>query len=266
MGMMEMCLPKDTLLRVMLETIGLLTVWIVAGTLFYTYCDEDWTPLYAFFFSVNVGLGVGYGEFMPTRDTTKYFTSFYCMLGTSIAMGGLALFFEALTTRAKAATFTSPTLCSCCQGKFRMKWDDVRLAILFAAYAAAVAVGCWIGFEYEGYTDFADALLFSVRASPPPPPLLVAVARSPTERRKRAPTLPPDVPVSPTAESMRRASAGMEEQSERTRADWRWSTDGTRGMCSRVFGRGFAATPPPSPRAGSPTALALPLSHSSRRR
>merc|ERR1719502_2205665 len=82
------------------------------------------------------------------------------MLGTSIVMGGLAVLFEALQTSAKQSSFSEPVHMSFCG--VRVKLQDVRLGIFFLLYFLAVAGGVWIGFQYEGYTDFADALLFTV--------------------------------------------------------------------------------------------------------
>ena len=68
---------------------ALLVVWLVSGATFFCYCDVGWTPLYAWFFAVNAGLGVGYGDKMPTIDSTKYFTVAFSLVGTSLIMGGL---------------------------------------------------------------------------------------------------------------------------------------------------------------------------------
>lgn len=43
-----------------------------------------------------------------------------------------------------------------------MRYDDLRLLLFGTGYAVMLGVGIWIGYEYEGYTDFADALLFAV--------------------------------------------------------------------------------------------------------
>ena len=49
-------------------------------------------------------------------------------------------------------------------GRFelRIEYGTMRLAVLAAAYVALLAVGVWVGFAFEHYTDFADALLFAV--------------------------------------------------------------------------------------------------------
>ena len=152
-----------TAMEVAVLDVGLIIVaWLGSGMAFYYFCDEGWTPAYSVFFAVNVGLGVGYGEFMPTRPATKYFTSFYCLVGTSVVMGGLAVLFTGLQTKAKQASFTEPRHLKICGGYVEMKYRDIAFLVYFLLYAALIAVGIWIGYEYEGYTDFADALLFTV--------------------------------------------------------------------------------------------------------
>jgi len=152
-----------TAMEIAVLDVGLIIVaWLGSGMAFYYFCDEGWTPAYSVFFAVNVGLGVGYGEFMPTRPATKYFTSFYCLVGTSVVMGGLAVLFTGLQTKAKQASFTEPRHLKICGGYVEMKYRDIAFLVYFLLYAALIAVGIWIGYEYEGYTDFADALLFTV--------------------------------------------------------------------------------------------------------
>ena len=78
--------------------IGLLfAAWLASGVAFYYYCDEDWSLDYAIFFAINAGLGVGYGDYVPDRPVTKVFTVAFSVVGTSLIMGGLGIFFEMLT-------------------------------------------------------------------------------------------------------------------------------------------------------------------------
>ena len=143
--------------------IGLLfAAWLAAGVSFYYYCDEDWSLDYAVFFAVNAGLGVGYGDYVPDRPVTKVFTVCFSVVGTSLIMGGLGIFFEMLTTQAKAHSFERRRTVRVCGGRVALAYADLRLLLLGALYAACLLVGVWIGFEFQGYDDFADALLFSV--------------------------------------------------------------------------------------------------------
>ena len=99
-----------TAMEVAVLDVGLIIVaWLGSGMAFYYFCDEGWTPAYSVFFAVNVGLGVGYGEFMPTRPATKYFTSFYCLVGTSVVMGGLAVLF---TCTSRLLNEAAPIVCA----------------------------------------------------------------------------------------------------------------------------------------------------------
>ena len=164
---------RSSMMHAAVDVGSVFVVWLMASTLVFYSADEDWTLNYAFFFATNVGLGVGYGEYLPTTNLTKYYTSFMCLIGTSLAMGGLVAFFEAITFRTKAASFERSQMrragraarpdesggggvrwMFCCLGYGRnhgalvgVRYDDVRFALIGLAYAVMLGVGIVIGCE-----------------------------------------------------------------------------------------------------------------------
>ncbi|MFH1456323.1 MAG: potassium channel family protein [archaeon] len=63
----------------------LLTIFLVAGTLYY-HNTEQWSYTDSFYFSTMTLTTVGYGDFAPTQDSTKIFTSFYAIFGIGIML------------------------------------------------------------------------------------------------------------------------------------------------------------------------------------
>ena len=118
MGILERCSKWKARLtpleEICIDMGVLFTAWMLIGVAFYYFCDEHWDATYAWFFAVNVGLGVGYGKYMLTNNSTKYFTVVFVMVGTSLIMGGLVCFFDLLTQRTKAASFTRTTYVTFC--------------------------------------------------------------------------------------------------------------------------------------------------------
>ena len=166
MGILERCSKwkaKLTPLEEICIDMGVLfTAWMLIGVAFYYFCDEHWDATYAWFFAVNVGLGVGYGKYMITENSTKYFTVVFVMVGTSLIMGGLVCFFDLLTQRTKAASFTRTTYVTFCQGHVRISNEDVKLLLFGLGYLVMLGVGVAIGYIWENLDTFSDALLFSV--------------------------------------------------------------------------------------------------------
>ena len=138
-------------------------LWMAIGISFFTYCQEGWTPLYAWFYATNVGLGVGYGELKIDHNSTKYFTCAFALAGTSIIAGGLSLFYDLLTMRIKSRTLGGGPSNSVCMPLIGIiSRSDAKLAMMGLSYFVMLAAGCLVGKYFEGYTDFADMLLFAV--------------------------------------------------------------------------------------------------------
>jgi len=52
---------------------------------------EDWTWIQAFYFSTTTLTTVGYGDFLPTNDTSRLCASLYMIVGVTIALGALGI-------------------------------------------------------------------------------------------------------------------------------------------------------------------------------
>ena len=157
----------------------LVVCYFGTGTTFYALCDEDFTPMsrgrvrvarlpfrarrrsppsaprslhprsrsYAFFYATNVGLGVGYGNYHIRDIFTKWFTVFYIMAGSSLVIGSLSVFFNHVFHRI---------------GKRTNAGANTLFRVACYMYVFMVLVGVIIGYKFEGYNSFVDALLFAV--------------------------------------------------------------------------------------------------------
>ena len=65
------------------ETLGVASVVIAAGTVFYRFV-EDLRWIDSLYFSVITLTTVGYGDFSPTTNAGKVFTMFYVVVGVGI--------------------------------------------------------------------------------------------------------------------------------------------------------------------------------------
>jgi Ca2+-binding EF-hand superfamily protein len=73
---------------------GITLIWIVSGTLFYSYCN-DWPLAQSFFYAVDAGMSIGFcTDVAETKLTSKAFTIVYILLGASVVGGALALFIQ----------------------------------------------------------------------------------------------------------------------------------------------------------------------------
>lgn len=125
----------------------LIVCYFGVGTTFYAVCDEDFTLIYAFFYATNVGLGVGYGNYHIRDIFTKWFTVFYIVAGSSLVVGSLSVFFNHIFYRI---------------GRTTNAGADTVFKMACYMYVSMVVVGVIIGFKFEGYNSFVDALLFAV--------------------------------------------------------------------------------------------------------
>ena len=64
----------------MLFALFVVTTLLLAGTFVFSKA-EGWSYTDSFYFSVMTLTTVGYGDFVPTQNPTKIFTSFYSMIG-----------------------------------------------------------------------------------------------------------------------------------------------------------------------------------------
>lgn len=79
-------------LQMYISCIGIVSLWIVTGTLFYSYCNE-WPIPQSFFYAVDAGMSIGFcTNVHETKLLSKAFTILYILLGASVVGGALALF------------------------------------------------------------------------------------------------------------------------------------------------------------------------------
>jgi hypothetical protein len=77
--------------NVYVVTLVIYGLWIVSGLLFYYFVD-DWTWATSFFFALQGGLSVGFCAPVEHTDSSRLFTVFYILLGSSVVAGSLGQF------------------------------------------------------------------------------------------------------------------------------------------------------------------------------
>lgn len=81
-------------LKMYVTCMGITLMWIVSGTLFYSYCN-DWPLPQSFFYAVDAGMSIGFcTDVAETKLVSKAFTIVYILLGASVVGGALALFIQ----------------------------------------------------------------------------------------------------------------------------------------------------------------------------
>lgn len=78
--------------------------WLAISTMAYSM-SEDWPVAQSIFYSVDVGMGIGFGAFVEKFQRTKMFSCVHMLMCASGVAGALALFTEALL--ADAATLAA---------------------------------------------------------------------------------------------------------------------------------------------------------------
>ncbi len=73
---------------------GIVTLWILTGTFFYSFTNE-WPIPQSFFYAVDAGMSIGFcTDVAETKLVSKAFTIVYIIMGASVVGGALALFIE----------------------------------------------------------------------------------------------------------------------------------------------------------------------------
>ena len=73
---------------------GIVTLWILTGTFFYSFTNE-WPIPQSFFYAVDAGMSIGFcTDVAETKLVSKAFTIIYIIMGASVVGGALALFIE----------------------------------------------------------------------------------------------------------------------------------------------------------------------------
>ncbi len=65
--------------------ISTVLVLLMVGT-FYLHQNESWSYVDSFYFSTITLTTVGYGDLVPTKDSTKIFISIYAIFGISVML------------------------------------------------------------------------------------------------------------------------------------------------------------------------------------
>ena len=73
---------------------GIVSLWILTGTFFYSYTNE-WPIPQSFFYAVDAGMSIGFcTDVRETKLGSKAFTIVYILLGASVVGGALWLFIQ----------------------------------------------------------------------------------------------------------------------------------------------------------------------------
>lgn len=92
-----------SILRVQLLIAFLALLALLAvGTVAY-HLMEGWSWLTSFYFSVCTLTTVGYGDYYPTTDLSRFFTAIYVLVGAGIAFTSLTLIGAAYVRRSQRA-------------------------------------------------------------------------------------------------------------------------------------------------------------------
>jgi len=67
-----------------------LAIMLLFGTIVYKFL-EDWTWIQSFYFSVVTMTTVGYGDFVPSTEISRLFTSFFILTGAAVAFTSLGI-------------------------------------------------------------------------------------------------------------------------------------------------------------------------------
>lgn len=74
----------------LLVTVTALAGLLAAGTVVYHYLEE-WSWTTSFYFTVCTVTTVGYGDVVPTTDTSRLFTAFFALAGVSVALASFGI-------------------------------------------------------------------------------------------------------------------------------------------------------------------------------
>lgn len=81
------CYPEEKNTGI-ISMITLILLFILIGTISYHYL-EGWSFIDSFYFSVLTLTTVGYGDLVPSTETSKLFSAVYILIGVSLFFYGL---------------------------------------------------------------------------------------------------------------------------------------------------------------------------------
>ncbi len=74
----------------LMVTIAAMVSLLVTGTVVYHYI-EDWSWTTSFYFTVCTVTTVGYGDVVPTSESSRLFTAFFALAGVSVALASFGV-------------------------------------------------------------------------------------------------------------------------------------------------------------------------------
>jgi len=84
----------------LLVTVAVLASLIATGTVVYHHM-EGWTWTTSFYFTVCTVTTVGYGDVVPTTDSSRLFTAFFALAGVSAALASFGILGASYLRRAQ---------------------------------------------------------------------------------------------------------------------------------------------------------------------
>jgi len=137
-------------------------VWWTAGTLFY-YLYEGFALVYAFYYSINVGLGIGNCPYQPSRTWSRLYTIFHCIIGSSLIYGGVSTVFKEATERLRKKRDDDDvsTASSCSEDDETEEAQLGRVYIYGCIYVGCLVLGIPVAWVC-GYSNPIDIIEFTV--------------------------------------------------------------------------------------------------------
>ena len=83
-------IEKRSLSTQVVAAIGAFLGILAVGTIGFHWL-EDWSWIEAFYFSTYTLTTVGYGDYLPSNDTSRLCASVYMIVGVTIALGALGI-------------------------------------------------------------------------------------------------------------------------------------------------------------------------------
>ena len=74
----------------LMVTVAALVSLLITGTVVYHYI-EDWSWTTSFYFTVCTVTTIGYGDVVPTSESSRLFTAFFALAGVSVALASFGI-------------------------------------------------------------------------------------------------------------------------------------------------------------------------------
>jgi len=131
-------------------------VFVAFSTWLYWYLEPSWDWYESFYWVINVGLGVGFGDLSIGGFWTKAWTVVFCAIGTSLFMSFVVFMISFLMEMS-----ANNTKCEEDDDEAIMKLR-VKIWAIFS-YSVWLALGVWVCMHYMDFM-FRNGLLFCITA------------------------------------------------------------------------------------------------------